>query len=250
MICGDFIVADTFNLALLDQTTNKTILAEEDLTDCGLELTTTTTTVKAGQGNKTICVLRGDKELTVESTTPKVSLTNMAYALGQDIITGVGIGVTSMQKQTLGSDLKMTLKQIPKDSTKVEIYAEGEKLAVTTDYTIEGLEITFTGSKVVAGKVPIVYPYEYATNEKTKKIKIDGESFPSGVILVLTTYAVNKNDQKEGTLQFRFNNAVGDGALSFSTTSERKAVENKLKFTIVTDDEDALGEVLFIPNEA
>lgn len=250
MIYGDFIVADVFNLALLDQTTLKPILVEEDLTDCGLELTTSTTMVKAGQGNKVICVLRGEKELTVECTMPKVSLNNMAYSLGQDILTGEGVGITSLQKKKLDSSLKMTLKQAPKTEDNIAIYVDGEMLAETTDYTLAGKEITFVGTKAIVGKTVMVYPYEYTTTEKAKKIVIDTTSFPQGTILTLSTYAINKNDQKEGVLQFRFDNAVGDGALSFSTTSERKAVENKIKFTIVSDDEDQLGEILFIPNEA
>lgn len=247
MIYGEYVVADAFNMYA--KVGNKTVISEEDLTDCGFDLTTTTQMVKAGQYNKIIAVLRGEKELKVESTTPKFNLSNLAFSLGQDIVVGAGIGISKMQKFKIDASKKITLAHTPKDEGELEIFIEGKPLEKTTDYTYASGIITFVGDNDLEDKVGVVYPYKYQTNENTQSIKIDGSSFPEGVTLYLQTFAVNKNDKKEGILQFKFNNAVADGAVSFATTSERKAINNKMSFTIIEDDEGELGEVTFIPND-
>lgn len=245
---GDFVIADVFRLVA--RKNGQVIIEEEDLTDCGINIKTTTKEVKAGQYNKLICLLRGDKTVEVTTTTPKFNLPNLAINLGQDIIIGAGEGVSKIQKATLDSTKKVTLNKTPKTPTGLVIKYKGEPLVVTTDYTYASGAITFTGTKVAEGDTISISPFIFTTSATTKKIKIDATTFPEGCELWLSTYAVNKNDGIEGELQFRFNNAIADGTIDFATKSERNAVDNKITFKIIADDADQLGEILFIPNEA
>lgn len=246
MLYNDFLVADVFDLTL--KKNGEIIMVDEDLTDCGLSLKTTTKEVKAGKYNKTICLLRGDKSIEVTATTPKFNLNNLALNLGQDIITGVGEGISKVQKAKIDSTLKVTLDKTPKNPSELVIKYKGASLVVTTDYTLAGSEITFTGTTVGEGDSIEIFPFVFATSENAKKIKIDATSFPEGTELYLTTYCVDKNDGVEGVLQFKFNNAICDGAIDFGTKSERNAVDSKMTFKIIADDLDQLGEVMFIPN--
>ena len=246
---NDFIIADVFNL-VAKNSNGEIVMVDEDLTDCGISLKTTTKEVKAGQFNKIICILRGDKTIEVTATTPKFNLTNIAMNLGQDIITGVGEGISRLQKGAISSDKKITLARTPKTPTDLVIKYKGVPLVVTTDYTYATGVVTFTGSTVDSGDNISIDPFIFATTDKAQKIKIDSTNFPEGVELWLTTYAVNKNDSTEGELQFKFNNAIADGTIDFATKSERNAVDSKMTFKIIADDNDQLGEVMFIPNEA
>lgn len=250
MIYGDYVIADVFDMYA--KVGDKIVISEEDLSDCGFDLTTSTTMVKSGKFNKIIAILRGEKELKVETTMPKFNLSNLAFSLGQDIITGAGEGMSRMQKVTVKSPtMEITLNKTPKTASDLVIYKNGVKLELTTDYTyLEGKVTIVEEGAVEIGDTIVIYPFIFTTSEKSQKIIIDGSSFPEGVILYLSTYAVSKKDNVEGILQFKFNDAVADGAVSFATTSERKAVENKMTFNIIEDDEGNLGEVLFIPNEA
>jgi hypothetical protein len=248
MLYGDYIVADVFNLVA--KRNGEIVLVDEDLTDCGLSLKTTTKEVKAGQYNKIICILRGEKTIEVTATTPKFNLNNLALNLGQDIITGVGEGISKVQKATLDSTLKVTLDKTPKTPSDLVIKFKGIPLVETTDYTYASGVVTFTGTTVSDGSNIEISPFVFATSDKAKKIKIDATSFPEGVELWLSTYAVDKNDGVEGELQFKFNNAIADGSIDFSTKSERNAVDSKMTFKIIADDNDQLGEVMFIPNMA
>lgn len=248
MLYGNYIIADVFSLSA--KKNGAIVLVDEDLTDCGLSLKTTTKEVKAGAYNKTICVLRGDKSLEVTATTPKFDLNNLAFSLGEDIIIGAGEGMSKVQKATLDSTKKVTLDRTPKNASDLVIRYKGTPLVVTTDYTLSGAEITFTGTTVAEGNTVEILPFIFTTSATSKKIKIDATSFPDGVTLYLSTYCVDKNDSREGILQFKFNNAICDGTVDFSTKSERNAVDSKMTFKIIADDADQLGEVMFIPNEA
>lgn len=249
MLYGNYIIADVFSLVA--KKNGAIVLVDEDLTDCGISLKTTTKEVKAGVYNKTICVLRGDKSLEVTATTPKFDLNNLAFNLGQDIITGAGEGISKVQKVTIGASLSITLDKTPKTATDLVIRYKGTPLTVTTDYTLAGGIVTIVPTGAVGeGDTVEILPFIFTTNASAKKIKIDATSFPDGVQLYLTTYCVDKNDGVEGVLQFKFNNAICDGTADFSTKSDRNAVDSKMTFKIIADDTDQLGEVMFIPNEA
>lgn len=244
---GDYVIADV--MALTARKNGQILIEEEDLTDCGISIKTTTKEIKAGQYNKTICVLRGDKAVEVTTTTPKFNLSNLAFNLGQDIITGAGEGISKIQKAKIDSTLKLTLNKIPKNPSELVIKYKGEPLTLTTDYTYTNGEVTFVGSGAVGeGDNIAVSPFVFATNASSKKIKIDATTFPEGVELWLSTYAVSKVDGIEGTLYFKFNEALADGTIDFATKSERDAVQNKITFKIIADDNDQLGDIVFEPN--
>lgn len=242
-----FLVADCFDVVSVRN--GKVIAVDEDNTSVSVSLKTSIKEIKAGQGNKLFCTLRSKDSIEVVTETPKLNLFNLAETLGQNIVIGSGEAITKAIKIRIDSTLTKTLDETPKDSSNLEIYVDGELLTKETDYTYLDGTITFKGLKAAEGKVAIVSPYTYTSNAKTSKIKIDAISFPGGVELRLTTFAINKSDSKEGLLQFRFYNAVADGSLDFATKSERDAVSNKITYKILSSEDDTYGEILFIPNE-
>mgnify|MGYP000171914726 CR=1 FL=1 len=244
-----FVIADVFDV--ITKRNGKVIAVEEDNSDVSLSLKTSVKEIKTGQGNKLFCTLRTKEGLEVTSTSPKLSLENLAETLGQEIITGVAEGITKAIKERVNAERKIKLERVPKTPTELVVTLKGQTLAVTTDYTYADGSITFTeDSEVKENDVIIISPYIFATTEKASKIKIDATSFPQGVELWLTTFAIDKSDNKEGLLQFRFYNAVADGSLDFATKSERDAVQNKITYKITASETDDYGELVFIPNEA
>lgn len=245
-----FLIADVFDCYLVDSNGN-TIMAEEDNSDVSFSLKTNVTEVKAGQGNKLFATLRSKEAPEITMTSPKLNLENLARSLGQDIVTGVDEGITKAIKIRVDSTKKYTLKNAPKDATKLKLSKNGTTLALTTDYTYADKVITFVeDGQVEEGDVIIVTPYMYATSEKASKIVIDATSFPEGSKLILSTFAINKSDKKQGTLQFTFYDAVADGSLDFATKSERSAVDNKVTYKAVVGEDDTYGKIVFIPEEA
>lgn len=242
-----FLIADVFDCYLVDSNGN-TIMAEEDNSDVSFSLKTNVTEVKAGQGNKLFATLRSKEAPEITMTSPKLNLENLARSLGQDIVTGVDEGISKAIKIRVDSTMKYTLKNEPKDATKLKLSKNGTDLTVTTDYTYADKVITFVEEgQVEEGDVIIVTPYMYATSEKASKIVIDATSFPEGVKLVLSTFAINKSDKKQGLLQITFYDAVADGSLDFATKSERSAVDNKVTYKAVAGEDDTYGKIVFIP---
>lgn len=243
---GDFIVADVFNV--YGKRNGKIVVMEEDNTDVGLSLKTTIKEITAGQYNKVICNLRGDKKLEVTMTTPKFSMDTLAEALGQDIIIGNGEGMSSIQKSKITDGLTINLKRVPKDESDLVIRFKGNTLILGTDYTYsEGIVTIITGTVNVGDTVEIT-PFVFTTTSQAKRIPIDSTTFPDGLELWLKTFAVSKTDGVEGELIFRFYEAMADGALEFSTKSARDAVNSKVTYKVVAGDDDTMGEVIFIPN--
>jgi hypothetical protein len=243
---GDFIVADVFNV--YGKRNGKIVVQEEDNTDVALSLKTSIKEVTAGQYNKVICNLRGDKKLEVTMTTPKFSMNTLAEALGQEIIMGNGEGMSSVQKARLADNMQINLKRVPKDEADLVIKFKGQVLTKGTDYTYNEGIVTITSSSLVTGDTVEIAPFVFVTSSKAKRIPIDSTTFPDGLELWLKTFAVNKTDGVEGELIFRFYEAMADGALDFSTKSERGAVDSKVTYKVVAGDDDTMGEVIFIPN--
>ncbi|MBN1075963.1 hypothetical protein DVV91_16705 [Clostridium botulinum] len=243
-----FLVADVFDI--IGKRNGKVVMAEEDNSDVSLSLKTNVKEIKTGQGNKLFCTLRSKDGLEITSTSPKLSLENLAETLGQEIITGKAEGITKVVKERLKADKKITLTRTPKTPTELQVTCKGKVLTVTTDYAYDAGAITFTEkASVKENDVILIAPYIFETSEKASKIKIDNTSFPDGLELWLTTFAINKEDQREGLLQFRFFSAVADGSLDFATKSERDAVQNKITYKVIASEDDTLGEIIFIPEE-
>lgn len=242
-----FLVADVFDVTLIRS--GKVIAVEEDNADVSLSLKTSIKEIKAGQGNKLFCTLRTKDSLEIVQNSPKLSLENLAETLGQEIITGSAEGITKSVKARLNEAKVIKLERIPKYPEKLVVTNKGTDLVVGTDYSYTNGEIKILSEDIVENDVIIITPYIFATNEKASKIKIDATSFPAGVELWLTTFAINKSDEKEGLLQFKFYNAVADGALDFATKSERDAVQNKITYKVTSSETDDYGEIVFIPND-
>lgn len=242
-----FLVADVFDVVC--KRDGKVIAVEEDNSDVSLSLKTSVKEIKAGQGNKLFCTLRTKDSLEITSSSPKLSLENLAETLGQEIITGVAEGITKAIKTRLDSTKEIKLERVPKIPSELVVTKNGVALAETTDYTYADGKVKIISADVAENDVILVAPYIFATNEKASKIKIDATSFPAGVELWLTTFAINKSDSKEGLLQFKFYNAVADGSLDFATKSERDAVQNKITYKVTASETDDYGEIIFIPNE-
>lgn len=245
-----YIIADVFDCFLVDNN-GETIMAEEDNSDVTFSMKTDVKEIKCGQGNKTACILRSKQAPEITMTSPKMNLQGLARNLGQDIVTGKAEGITKAIKVRVDATMKHTLARVPKDPTKLQLSKNGNALTITTDYTYSEGVITFVeGGQVSANDVVIIVPYMFETNDKASKIKIDATSFSEGAMLILETFAINKNDKKQGTLYFKMYNAIADGTIDFATKSERDASENKITYKCVASDDDSYGEIVFVPEEA
>lgn len=243
-----FLIADVFDV--VSKRNGKVISVDEDNSSVSLAVKTSIKEIKAGQGNKLFCTLRSKDSIEVVTESPKLSLQNLAETLGTEIVTGSGEAITKSVRFKIDDTLVHTLERVPKNPDELVLTIGDKLLTKDKDYTYAEGKITMKtdgGSKV--GEVVTIPPYVFATNEKASRITIDATSFPEGVELWLTTFAINKTDNKEGYLQFRFYNAVADGSLDFATKSERDAVTNKITYKIISGDDDNYGELIFIPRE-
>jgi hypothetical protein len=241
-------IADVFKVLLIDNVT-KEEFATATLEEAGFTITSETKDVNGGGG--LIAVLHSPRKENVTVTDPRFHFDILAKQLGADIVVGTGIGYAFPREYTVitdATDKIITLEQTPKTSSEVKIYkADGTTLVPTTDYTIVGSEVAFTGS-IVAGDVVKVSSYKFDTSAESETIEINNKKYPNGVTCVLETLEISEDETPLNTIQIVFDKCVFDGEISISTKNDRDASRHNMNLRVLNKiGGDIAGRITRIP---
>lgn len=243
------LIADVFDAVFFQE--DVVAFTSDTLQDGNIEVSVGETEVRGGKGNGKIATLHSGRDITVTLTDPVFKYSTLAMQLGQDIVTGAGVGYVMPKKYTValdGADLKITLEKEPKDATKLKLSIDGTALVVTTDYTLAGNVVTIIKVGVAEGDIVDVEPYAYTTAVTSERIAIDDKTFAKGGKLVLQTIEIDTEENPVSNLFYVFYSAQPSGNFSVNTASEREASATEIELTITKPDSgDEIGYILREP---
>lgn len=243
------LIADVFDVAFYHD--DVIAFTSDTLTDANIEVAVNETEVRGGKGNGLIATLHSGRDITITITDPIFKLETLALQLGQDIITGAGVGYTTLEKLAVVlevADKIITLPKTPKYPAKLKVSLDGVDLIETTDYTLSGTTITITKVGVEVEDIIEVQPYAYDTSATSEKIVIDNKTYAIGGKLVLSTLETDTEEKPTANLFYVFHSAQPSGNFTVNTTSEKEANATEIELKVlksVTSDE--IGYILREP---
>jgi hypothetical protein len=242
---GKRLIADVFDLAFFQD--GKIAIVAEDLQSGNIEIKVNEKKVKGGKGNATICTLHSDRDISVKAENPVFDYGVLATNLGSDVVVGNHIAYTQRTKTKVrvdGTTKFIMLGREPLPTEELSVYHKFAQLTKNTDYTISGKLITFLKTDVLEADAVQVDPYKYRTNATAKKISINANTYAKAGTLVLTTYEIDTETNKENQIQFVFPNASPTGNFTVNTKAEVDAASQALEFTInKPDGSDEVGYI-------
>lgn len=243
------LIADVFDMVFFQGT--EVAYTSDTLTDTNIDIKVSEKEVRGGKGNGIIATLHSGRDITVKVTDPVAKLSTVALQLGQDIVTGAGIGYCMVQKKTVKtveSALQITLDKTPLVPANVQIEFQGTKLTYTTDYTVTGTVVAFVGSKVKAEDNVSVLPYTYTSDVTSERISIQADVYAKGGKLVLQTIEIDETETPIANLFYVFANAIPTGNITIATKSERDANASDFELKVIKpSDSDEVGYILREP---
>lgn len=225
----------------------KIALVQENLTDSSISSTVQNSLIKNGRGNKTWASIDYDKELNVELQTNVIDFNQIALSAGSAIVEGATTVYTEAKVHTI-SGTKITLAKEPLVSSEVQIIevATDKVLKETTDYTISGMDVTFTS---ITGDVKVL-PYKYTSVAGAKEIKIAADKFASAGKLVLKSVMINEGQKATDYVEIVIEKAKPASDFTISSSSEvSNGNDNTMTLTALADDKGNLGYIHLIPIE-
>lgn len=245
---GRRLIADVFDLAFKQN--GKIAITSETLTDAGIDFEVTEKEITGGRGNGRIATLYSNRKVNVKATDPVFDYNVLALNLGQNIVTGAGVGYQMKQKLkvTLNASAKeITLAETPIKTTDIEIYHNGTQLE-TSKFTVSAKKVTITDTSVNENDLITVMPYSYMTAATAEKISITSDTYAEGGELVLETLEIDDKKRPVAKLQYIFYNATPSGKFSVNTKSERDAAPTTLEFAIDKPEHtNEIGYIIRIP---
>lgn len=229
------LIADVFNVTLIDPTTND-VIATTTLQDANIDVKVSENEVRAGQGNLLIGTLHVSRDITISLTDAEFKYDWLAKQLGQDVKTGAGVAYAASKYYTVEgtTTLTITLDKIPSDTATLSIYdLDGKKLAVTTDYTVSTDTVTFLAAGITSGVQVEVRTFAYATDASTQTIEFDSKVFAKGLKAILETVEIDGDETITHTLQYQFDSAVPDGNFQVQTKSDRNAATQAFGLKVI-----------------
>jgi hypothetical protein len=242
------VVADIFDIVLLDS--NNVAFASTTLTDANIQVKVTSSDVKGGRNDQLMGVLHSDRDIMVNLTDISFRYDWLAQQLGQTITTAAGVGWQMPTWYTVESGLTITLAATPNDTSNLNIFDDaGVKLALTTDFTVAGAEVTILKSGIVANNELEVRTFSYATSASTESISIDNAVFAKGVKAILSTIEIDESTESAlYTLQWIFDNVLLDGNFNINTKSAKAANAQATTLRVVKPKNSTIvGKSLRIP---
>ena len=226
------LIADVFELSFWQD--DQIAITSETLTDGKITVEVNSTDVKGGRGNFKIATLHSGRDITIECNDPCFDYNILALNLGQDVITGKGIGYCMTRKYKV-KNKKIVLEEIPYNASEVVMYYKGELLEPVTDYEIsstDNITVTFSKPEVEDEQYVTVRPYRFETDDDSEIISINSNTYAKGGKLVLETLEKNTNEESVARIQYVFPSAQPDGNFEVDTQSEVQASSTPLKFTV------------------
>ena len=220
----NYFLVDIYDMILVDKKTNEIIISDT-LTSCGIECTTSSTTVQGGKGNAVLATLSSSKEITITTEMPTFNFDLLARQMGADIIKAAG-KTMKIETLTLDSAKTATLSATPA-GTSVKVFTESGQEAVTPSTN----KITVT--KGAAGDTVKVCYEVNTTQEDTEVVEINAKNFPTGVEMYLTTILIDNEENIVADITYHFPSVKMSADFSQSTASERDANPSTYTFTVI-----------------
>ncbi len=220
----NYFLVDIYDMVLVDKKT-KEIIISDTLTSCGIDCTTSSTTVQGGKGNAVLATLSSSKEITITTEMPTFNFDLLARQMGADIIKAAG---KTMKIETLTLDEKgsATLSATPA-GTSVTVFGESGKKTATA----LGGKITIAEGK---GGDTVKACYEVnTTQENTEVVEINAKNFPTGVEMYLTSILIDNEENIVADITYHFPSVKMSADFSQSTASERDANPSTYTFTVI-----------------
>lgn len=242
------LIADVFDVILRDPKT-KDVIGTTTLQEAGIEFAVTENDVRAGKGNQLYGILHVSRDITINLTDVEFKYDWLAKQLGQNIVTGAGVGYAMPKWYEIADNNGFTLEATPTSIDLVSIYDEaGTKLEPTTDFTLTGNAVEITKAGLSVGDNVEVRTYAYETPANTQTIQIDNAIFGKGVEAVLETIEIDGEENVVAKIQYQFDNAVPSGNFSVNTQSERNAATQAFNLRVIKPKTSTVvGRVIRIP---
>lgn len=246
------LIADVFNVLLIDKDTND-VIAQTLLQDANIDVSVDENEVRGGQGNGLIAILRSARDIQINLTDPTFNYEALARQLGQTIQTGAGIAyaMPKVYDVTDGgtSNPVVTLDKTPNatDHGVAAYTIDGKKI---TGFTVTGDKVDFTSASptVNIGDKVEIRTFKFDTDAATESIDIDVKSFGKGVQVVLETLEIDEDEQPKNVIQYQFDTAIPNGNFTINTSSAREASAQEMALRVLKPkDSDVVGRVLRFP---
>lgn len=231
------VIADVFEVVLIDNSTND-VIGSTTLQSGNIQFQVKENDVRGGRGNQLMGVLHSDRDITLTLTDVGFKYDWIAKQLGQNIVTGAGVGYAMPKFYTVVDNAgakEVTLDETPDVAANIALYdKDGVKLVLTTDFTVATDTITITKTGINAGDEVEVRTFTYATDAKTETIDIDNSVFAKGVKAVLETIEIDESTETAThKLQYQFDRALPSGNFTISTAAEKQASTQEFTLRVV-----------------
>jgi hypothetical protein len=251
-------VADVFDAVLIDD--NGDVIASTTLQDSNIDVSVNEQEVRGGKGNQLLATLHSDRNIEVALTQTEFEYGWMAKQLGQDIVTGAGVGYAMPKFYTAADDpattttteVEITLDKTPNSADPgLAIYNKsGKKI---TGFTVSGntVDLSAATPAVAVGDEVEVRTYRYDTDPATETITIDNSVFARGVKLVLNTLEIDESEAPLNEIQYQFDECNPTGNFTMNTSSDKSAYTQDFTLRVVKPKTTTeVGRILRIPYTA
>lgn len=240
-------IADIFKVLLIDNLSGETF-AKTTLESAGIEVTEDTKDVEGG--GDIVAVLHNGKKEKIKLQDVLFDFNIMAKQLGVDIVTGKVTAYTFPKIYPVtGTDKTITLEKQPiVKNNRLAIYKMDGTIINSSEYTLTGAVVKFTGTNVAQGEEVEVRTYLYETGEKAQSIEINNKKFPNGVTCILQTLEISEEETPLNTIQFIFDSCVFEGGFKLDTKTKREEIKHSMDLKVIKKrGQDHVGRVLRIP---
>lgn len=225
------LICDIFNVSIIDDSGN--IIATDTLQSADIEISVQENEVRAGRGNSLISILHSDRDINLNLSDAEFRWDWLQKQFGTTAKTEATTAWASpkwYKTANVEGSIKITLDETPLASDSgLKIYTEAGVEISSTTYTVSGKTVTFTTGTAKDTDVE-VRGYKYTTAATASSFDIDNSIFADGVICVLETLEINRDETPEYRLQYVFDECLPTGNITISTISERTA--NAMPFNL------------------
>lgn len=227
------LLCDVFDAYFYDAQDNL-VFSSENLTSSDITGSADEKEVRNGRGNGLFAKLYSNKKIEVSLKTNAFDFSTVALLAGTTVGTGKGTCFTPSLIQTVNGESEIVLPYSPKESSKLEIYSNGE-MVEASGYTVTKNVVQFT--TIEDGTEVIIMPYEFdmTGDDEYKEIVIRADQFPTAGKLVLKGVEKNKSAENYRDLTIIIDKAQPASDFSLSTSSEVDATETEIKLSALVN---------------
>jgi hypothetical protein len=224
-------IVDVFWSYLYDNATGKLVATSKNLVSGGIKTTVSTEEVKNGRGNSLFSVLSSDKKPVVTLKENTFNFANLAMLNGVEITKGSTTGYSDQAEYIVDSALSITLDKTPISN---DVVLNMQKNYEDVVGVLNGSKVVFSGaSGIKVGDKIMVYPYEITTSSATEVIKVNSNSFPEGLKLILKTFEVSPAKKVVADISFICPNVMCTGEWELNTQAKVQSSEQDIVLNIL-----------------